>query len=275
MKIDLNKSLLAAGLMSLSPALWALAPNGGITSSAPFITQTQSTTIYGGFSASYTYDESRDEYSPEDPIVGYDVYVDGSLTQAVGGLYSSYESFQATYAGSNFAQGTHYVEVIVYTASGDYGNFFTSFDVGDLGTAYTINLQSFLGYYVCTEGGGGREVVANRTAPYSWETFTLFDVNGGALESGDTVFIQGPGGQFFCAEGGGGSNMVANRLHPGPWEQFTIEKPYEAGSISSGNQVGLRAFNGQYMCAEEGGGDVVNANRDWLAAWETFTITLQ
>lgn len=36
-----------------------------------------------------------------------------------------------------------------------------------------IVLQCYDGHYVCAEGGGGREVVANRSAIGPWETFTI------------------------------------------------------------------------------------------------------
>jgi hypothetical protein len=35
-----------------------------------------------------------------------------------------------------------------------------------------LALQASNGMYVCAEDGGGREVVANRTAIGPWETFT-------------------------------------------------------------------------------------------------------
>ncbi len=36
-----------------------------------------------------------------------------------------------------------------------------------------ISLRAYNGQYVCAEGGGGREVVANRNAVNAWETFKL------------------------------------------------------------------------------------------------------
>jgi hypothetical protein len=269
MKKVLFRILAVTGLMSLASSLWAAPPSGSVYSSAPFITTTQSTTISGSFYSNYDY------YYGDDYITGYDIYIDGVLASQVGNLYSSYEYFETTLAGNTLAQGTHSVEVYVYTYSGDSTYSSTSFTVGDLGTAYTINLQSVDGYYVCTEGGGGREVVANRTGPGAWETFTLHDVNGGSLESGDAVFIQGPHGQFLCAEGSGGQNVVANRYYPGPWEQFTFVKLFGTGTIGSGDQIAIQVNNGQYWCAENGGGSVVNANRNAIGPWEEFTLTLQ
>jgi hypothetical protein len=36
-----------------------------------------------------------------------------------------------------------------------------------------IHLRADNGQYVCAEGGGGREVVANRDRAQEWETFTV------------------------------------------------------------------------------------------------------
>jgi len=41
------------------------------------------------------------------------------------------------------------------------------------------------GKYVVAENGGGGVVNANRDSASTWETFSLYDLNGGALVSGD------------------------------------------------------------------------------------------
>lgn len=84
-----------------------------------------------------------------------------------------------------------------------------------------IALKSSLGFYVCAEGGGGGQVVANRggTSPGPWETFTVHGLPDGK------VALQAHNNQFLCAEGGGGGVLVANRTAIGPWETFTPSKP--------------------------------------------------
>lgn len=255
--------------MSLTSALWAVAPSGSIYASRPFITPAQSVTVSGSFYSNY------DDYYGDDYITGYDVYIDGTLSSQVTGLYSSYEYFETTIPGNSLPQGSHSVEIYVYTVSGDNTYSYASFSIGDIGTAYTINLQSINGQYVCTEGGGWREIVADRGGAGPWETFTLYDVNGGSLNDGDSVFIQGVNGPFLCAEGGGGQNVVANRQFPGPWETFTFVKLSGTGAIGTGDQIAIQANNGQYWCAENGGGGVVNANRNAIGPWEEFSITIQ
>ena len=123
----------------------------------------------------------------------------------------------------------------------------------------SIALQAFNGQYVCAEGGGGREVVANRNVIGAWETFGLIDLGNG------NVALQAFNGQYVCAEGGGGREVVANRNAIGAWETF--------GLIDLGNgNVALQASNGQYVCAEGGGGREVVANRNSIGAWETFRL---
>lgn len=68
----------------------------------------------------------------------------------------------------------------------------------------TVFIRASNGQYVCAEGGGGGELVANRTIPLSWETFGIVDPNGLPFNSGDNIAIQTFDGRFVCAEGGGG-----------------------------------------------------------------------
>lgn len=138
-----------------------------------------------------------------------------------------------------------------------------------------INLKAHNGQYVCAEGGGGREIVANRNNPSIWETFTVNDNNGGRFESGDTIYLSAYNGQYLCAEGGGGREVVANRSNPSVWEKFTIEKVGGSGEIKSGDKVSLRSYNGQFLCAEGGGGREVIATKSRVDVWETFTIGIE
>jgi len=146
------------------------------------------------------------------------------------------------------------------------------------GGTYTTAFQSIGGYFVVAEGGGGSVVNANRLGVGPWETFTLIDLNGGALESGDLVNIQSVFGYFVVAEGGGGDVVNANRTAAGAWETFRIEKVGGCCGIGSGDSISLQAINGwsggggNYVVAEGGGGSVVNANRGAVGPWETFTI---
>jgi carbamate kinase len=90
-----------------------------------------------------------------------------------------------------------------------------------------IHLRADNGQYVCAEGGGGGEVVANRDRAQEWETFTVERVPGrrgrGNVRTGDSIALRADNGQYVCAEGGGGGEVVANRDRAQEWETFTVE----------------------------------------------------
>lgn len=96
---------------------------------------------------------------------------------------------------------------------------------GPLSSGQRIALRTANGQYLCAEEGGGRELIANRTAVGPWETFTIVhaDLSAGEITSGQTVILRTANGQFLCAEGGGGREVLADRPSFGPWETFTVE----------------------------------------------------
>ncbi|MCA9742175.1 hypothetical protein KC734_11585 [candidate division KSB1 bacterium] len=128
-------------------------------------------------------------------------------------------------------------------------------------TKVKCTLKAYNGQYVCAEGGGGREVVANRNEAAGWEIFTLY------YAKDNKVALQANNGQYICAEGGGGREVVANRNIVSDWETFTL---VDMGN----NSVALQAWNGQYVCAEGGGGREIVANRNAIAGWETFRMNI-
>jgi hypothetical protein len=85
----------------------------------------------------------------------------------------------------------------------------------DLGGG-NIGLQADNGQYLCAEGGGGREVVANRNAIGPWETFALIQLGGGY------VALQANNGQYVTSEIGSTHQVNANRAAIGPWETFYL-----------------------------------------------------
>ncbi len=136
-------------------------------------------------------------------------------------------------------------------------------------------LRAASGHYVVAEGGGGGAVNANRPGRGPWESFTLRDLNGGALAHGDLVqLVTDDGAHFLCAEGGGGRELVANRTAGGAWETFRLEREAGPGDVQSGDRVGLRTDDGHWVVAELGGGEAVRADRTARGAWETFTLEL-
>ncbi|VVB72815.1 FRG1-like domain protein [uncultured archaeon] len=123
----------------------------------------------------------------------------------------------------------------------------------------SIALRTNNGQYVCADGGGGHELVADRNWIGSWETFKLIDLGN------SNVVLRASNGQFVCAESGGGGVIVADRNHFDAWETFKLV------DFGNGN-IALRANNGQYVCARNGGGGLVIAKSDAVGKWETFEL---
>lgn len=146
------------------------------------------------------------------------------------------------------------------TNNGSIRTFENDFSQRHLLPQHDVTLRASNGKYVVAEGGGGRELLANRDRAAQWETFKLIHLGG------TRIALRAHNGQYVSAEGGGGGPLVATRPHIRGWETF------ELVNVSEG-RVALRANNGQYVCAEGGGGGPVVANRDRRGDWETFTIT--
>lgn len=120
------------------------------------------------------------------------------------------------------------------------------------------------GQYMTAEGGGGRELVADRRQIGPWETFWLYFVD----PTTDLIYFKTFDGNYYVtAECGGGDLLVANRTERGPWETFRYR-------YVPGNQISLQAHNGHYVCFENGGGGIVTADRDWVGPWETLFVDI-
>ncbi len=154
-------------------------------------------------------------------------------------------------------------------------------------TRHTLSLRTYYSNFVSAEGCGDARVTANSTSAGPCETFTLYDVNGGALMDGDRVFLQAADGNFVSAESGGASAcddhcqspVTADRMQAAAWETFTIHKLASSSSpIINGDSIALQAIAGDYVSAENGGNNgckcdsVLHANRAVAQQWETFTV---
>ncbi|MDQ3280284.1 MAG: hypothetical protein M3Q69_02615 [Acidobacteriota bacterium] len=138
---------------------------------------------------------------------------------------------------------------------------------------YTSTFRTYdNAHYLSATGGGGTDVNAAATAASTHETFSMVDVNGGTLTSGDTVYLQVLNGQYISATNGGGSTVIAQHFTPLTWEAFTIQKMNGSGQIYSGDTVALQVLNGQYISAVNGGGSDTVAMYSPASTWETFTI---
>ena len=142
------------------------------------------------------------------------------------------------------------------------------------GTEYSINLRTDAGNFLTVENNGNAAVLANRTAAADWETFRLFDVNAGALQSGDTVRIETTSGWGFVPSSNNTLAAIANPGQAFTQESFIIEAV--SGAVGHGSQIALRsATTSLYVSAEGGGGGAVNVSRTSIGAWETFTLIIK
>src|SRR5581483_7819861 len=135
---------------------------------------------------------------------------------------------------------------------------------------------SLLGEYVTAEGAGGGDVNANRAIAGTWETFMLYDLNGGDLNHGDLINLQTNNGHFVCAENGGGGIVDANRTAASTWETFRVLKLGGGDAVvRDGYAIALQTeIAGRYVSAIGGGGANVVADRTAIQSWETFLIGL-
>ncbi|WP_233262320.1 septal ring lytic transglycosylase RlpA family protein [Vitiosangium sp. GDMCC 1.1324] len=138
-----------------------------------------------------------------------------------------------------------------------------------------VSFKTVLGNrYVGAQNNGGGAVIATATSAQAWEKFTIDDINGGALESGDSIFIIAGTGQYFQAANGGGSTLNAASSNRLGWETFRIVKQNGSGVIANGDVVGLQTVTtGNWVSAENGGGGPVFAYGGALGSWEQFTIS--
>ncbi|MBI4582160.1 MAG: DUF5010 domain-containing protein [Planctomycetes bacterium] len=135
------------------------------------------------------------------------------------------------------------------------------------------HLRSINGPYITARNGGGGLVRADSVTANEFESFTLIDLNGDPLRSGDTVsLLTWNGRNYLRAENGGGGTVSATSTQIGTWERFRILRLSGGGTISNGDSIALQAGNNQYIVAENGGGGIVNANRNAIGPWETFRL---
>jgi len=132
----------------------------------------------------------------------------------------------------------------------------------------TIDTTQYL-----TQSSGGALAATASTAGTT-ETFTLIDVNGGALESGDAVLLASASGAYLSAAGGGGGALTFTASSAGDNETFYLDIVEAAAKVvGAGVNVSLRTKGtGNYLSAIKGGGGEVLANAPWAHAWETFTF---
>jgi hypothetical protein len=146
-------------------------------------------------------------------------------------------------------------------------------DAAITGTQLTVTLQTYSGNYLVADKGGGAALMAYSTVPKAWETFTLGDLNGGSLVSGDVVTLRSTGGQWASAINGGGSAVNFTAPWEQAWEKFSVVKLNGSGKIGSGDKIALKTtVSGQFVSAVNAGGGAVVASAPTAREWETLTL---
>ncbi|QRO01596.1 hypothetical protein JRI60_22520 [Archangium violaceum] len=139
----------------------------------------------------------------------------------------------------------------------------------------TVTLRTWSGHYLVADQGGGADLMAYSTQAKEWETFTLTDVNGGSLVSGDVVTLRSISGQWGSAINGGGGNIRFTATTPLAWEEFSIVKLSGTGDIVSGDKIALKTtVSGQFVSAINAGGSTVVASAPAAREWETLTLNI-
>jgi hypothetical protein len=143
-------------------------------------------------------------------------------------------------------------------------------------TTRALTLRASVGgQFVTAENGGGGVINVNRPTAQGWETFTLYDQNGGTLQSGDLINLGTfDGTHFWVAENGGGGDVNATRTDPQGWETFRIVKLGGTGTaINDGDQIALQTtVLGRFVSAVNGGGAGVTGSATVASTWETFVV---
>jgi hypothetical protein len=140
-------------------------------------------------------------------------------------------------------------------------------------TIANVTLRTLIaGRYLGAMNNGGSTVSATATVADAWERFSVVDLNGGSLTSGDSIHVRTGGGQYLHATGGGGTTLDASATAPSAFTTFKLVKRNGTGTIVAGNEVALQTDSGAYVSAQNGGGGSVDATGPALDTWETFII---
>jgi hypothetical protein len=113
-----------------------------------------------------------------------------------------------------------------------------------------------------------------------WETFTLKDWNGGALESGDSVSLQAHGGLYLSVQPGPGGPVYANASDAMDSERFVLHKldgggAVVSGTILPGDAIALESRSGRYLGIDLKSHNALRALRFVPGPAETFHYVAQ
>ena len=120
-----------------------------------------------------------------------------------------------------------------------------------------ITLKGNNGFYVSGENGT-KAMTCTRTAPQTWEQFTVLDAGNGKVNLRSM-------GQYVSSENGTKA-ITCNRPAPQGWEAFDW-------IVNSDGSISLRGNNGFYVSSENGE-QAMTCNRPTASGWEKFNFAI-
>ena len=124
----------------------------------------------------------------------------------------------------------------------------------------TVSLMAHTtGKYVCADGSGARDLVANRDAIGPWEKFDLI-----ILDNGSIAFRAQINNKYVCAEGGGSQPLIANK------DAVETCTTFELVSLQDDDITLKAAINGKYVSSDSAG--LLIASADAAGRNETFDL---
>ncbi|MBO9203342.1 MULTISPECIES: carbohydrate-binding protein [Niastella] len=118
-----------------------------------------------------------------------------------------------------------------------------------------ITLKGNNGFYVSGENGT-KAMTCTRTAPQTWEQFTVLDAGNGKVNLRSM-------GQYMSSENGTKA-ITCNRAAPQGWEVFDW-------IVNTDGTISLRGNNGFYVSSENGE-EAMTCNRATIGGWEKFNF---
>jgi hypothetical protein len=120
-----------------------------------------------------------------------------------------------------------------------------------------ITLKGNNGFYVSGENGT-KAMTCTRTAPQTWEQFTVLDAGNGKVNLRSM-------GQYVSSENGTKA-ITCNRPAPQGWEAFDW-------IVNSDGTISLRGNNG-FFVSSENGEEAMTCNRPTASGWEKFNFAI-
>lgn len=155
--------------------------------------------------------------------------------------------------------------------------------VADAAVIYDAGFRTNTGRFLYAVGGGGSLLKNDSTGvPQQYTRFSVIDLNGGELRSGETVHIRSTTGHYWTGQPllpEFPNSLVVDRTAAADWEQFRIYEAWaEDGVVTGGEHVFITSHHNYYVTAEDYGAYSVVANRPTLnnppKEWELFTFEL-